>query len=194
MRTPAASEPAGATMPPGWSVALRTKSAAETRALAAAIAEHACPGDLYLLVGGLGAGKTVFAQGFAKGLGVEQPITSPAFVLAREYRCTRSAYGVATLVHADVYRLDRTLEIAELGLAELLDDGAVALVEWGDVAMPVLGGEALSVQISAPGTGEEPETSDEEQRRDIVVAGLGRSWEDRADELQRALDPFRRSA
>ena len=97
------------------------------------------PGDVLLLSGDLGAGKTTFAQGFGRALGIDEPITSPTFTLVRQYEMTAGATGVRMLLHADVYRLDHLGEIADLGLGQLVEDGGVALVEWGDAAEPVLG-------------------------------------------------------
>ena len=140
---------------PSWSVTVRTESAEGTRALASALAACCGPGDVVLLVGGLGAGKTTFAQGFARGLGIAGPVTSPTFTLVRQYPVPPGA-PVAQLVHADVYRLESLAEVADLGLAELLEPtapgtGAVALVEWGDVAAPVLGDDGLTVTLRPPG-------------------------------------------
>jgi tRNA threonylcarbamoyladenosine biosynthesis protein TsaE len=131
-----------------------TATAEDTAALAAALAALARPGDVILLVGGLGAGKTTFARGFARALGVEGPVTSPTFTLVREYEC---GGPVRRLLHADLYRLDTLGELADLGLGEpdeLAADGAVALVEWGDVGAEVLGDGALTVAIEPAGDGE----------------------------------------
>jgi tRNA threonylcarbamoyladenosine biosynthesis protein TsaE len=127
------------------------------------------------LVGGLGAGKTTFAQGFAAGLGVVGPVTSPTFTLVRQYPCD-GRRGVTELLHADVYRLDHLREVEDLGLPELVERSAVALVEWGDAAAPVLGADPLTVTLTV-GPGEE--------RRVTVRAGP--QWSDRRAELQRAL-------
>lgn len=130
-----------------WHVTTTTASPEETRRLAAALATVARRGDVVVLAGTLGAGKTTFAQGFARGLGVDGPVTSPTFTLVRQYPC-----ALGHLLHADVYRLDRLVEVSDLGLGELVDEG-VALVEWGDVAIPVLGPVAWTVTLEAePGT------------------------------------------
>ena len=84
------------------------------------------------------AGKTAFAQGFAAALGVEGPVTSPTFTLVRQYRCG-PASPVELLIHADVYRTGSLGEVVDLALAELVEERAVALVEWGDMAAPALG-------------------------------------------------------
>jgi tRNA threonylcarbamoyladenosine biosynthesis protein TsaE len=131
---------------------LRTDGADATRALAGRVARVCLPGDVLLLSGDLGAGKTTFAQGFGAALGVTEPVTSPTFTLVRQYPVAGAgagAGGVRTLVHADVWRLDHLHEIVDLGLGELVEDGAVALVEWGDAAGPVLGQDALAVELAA---------------------------------------------
>ena len=151
---------------------------AETRALAAALAEICRAGDVVLLVGDLGAGKTTFAQGFGRALGISEPVTSPTFTLVRRYPLDEpgspvAARGIRGLVHVDVYRLDTLGEIADLGLAESIEDGGVALVEWGDVAEGVLGAEWVSVRF---------EILDDERRR-ITVTGNGPSWSARWQRL-----------
>ena len=109
-------------------------------------------------MGDLGAGKTAFAQGFAAALGVEGPVTSPTFALVRQYRCAESA-PVATLIHADVYRTGGLGEVVELALAELVEERAVALVEWGELAAPALGDDALEVSLELREATVEPDAS-----------------------------------
>jgi tRNA threonylcarbamoyladenosine biosynthesis protein TsaE len=155
---------------------LVTKSAEDTKELAGAVAGLACAGDVLLLVGDLGTGKTTFAQGFGQGLGVGEPITSPTFVLVRSYR------GRLEMHHADVYRLDQLQEVVDLGLPELLDEGGVALIEWGDMAAPALRPEFLEVRITAP-------SGDDERR--IELCPVGRDWMRRAASLELAVDRWR---
>ena len=146
---------------------LASGSAEATRGVAGALAPLCLPGDVVLLVGDLGAGKTTFAQGFGVALGVAEPVTSPTFTLVRQYPVAGPG-PVRTLLHADVYRLDHLHEIVDLGLGELVEDGAVALVEWGDLAEPVLGAGSLAVELD-PG-------SDDTARRITVSSrrpGLG---------------------
>jgi len=100
-----------------------TKSADDTRALAAELAAVARPGDLLLLAGDLGAGKTTFVQGFGKALRVEDAITSPTFVIVHTYQ------GAFPIVHVDAYRLEHLQELLDLGLGELLDHEGVTLIE-----------------------------------------------------------------
>ena len=121
-------------------IVARTSSAAATAELARALSELARPADLVLLSGDLGAGKTTFTQGFGRGLGVSEQITSPTFTLVRSYR------GRLGLHHLDVYRLGLE-EVHDLGLNELLDEDAVTLIEWGDTIIPVVGPDRLEIRI-----------------------------------------------
>ena len=134
-----------------------------------------------LLIGDLGAGKTVFAQGFAAALGVAGPVTSPTFALVRHYRCGPGS-PVAGLLHADVYRTGSVGEVVDLALAELVEEDAVALVEWGDLAAPALGDSTLEVTLLAPDPLVAPD------HRVVTVVGRGR-WADRADDVAAALAP-----
>lgn len=102
-----------------------TSSAAETEAAAERLAPHLRQGDLLLLEGPLGAGKTTFVRGLARGLGSKADVMSPTFQLVRVYDAR------LPLAHADLYRLEKSSDLADLGLDELLDEG-VLVVEWGD--------------------------------------------------------------
>ena len=150
-----------------WPVAWTSESPQETRTLAGRVAGLCRPGDVVLLVGDLGAGKTVFAQGFAAALGVPGPVTSPTFALVRQYRCGADS-PVGLLIHADVYRTGSLHEVADLALAELVEEDAVALVEWGDLAAPALGASALEITLTAPDPVGAPE------RRVLTLVGRGR--------------------
>jgi tRNA threonylcarbamoyladenosine biosynthesis protein TsaE len=178
-----------------WSFEVRSEGADDTRALAGRLAELCRPGDVVLLVGGLGAGKTTFAQGFARALGVVGPVTSPTFTLVRQYPCHGTA--ISTLLHADVYRLDSLAEVADLGLAELVEDEAVAVVEWGDAAAPVLGDSAVVVSFELEGSSARsggPDSSggrvvDGDDVRVLRISGKGPGWADRGEAVASALDP-----
>jgi len=168
-----------------WVLTTESSSADETRRLAGVLAPLCRPGDLVLLTGGLGAGKTVFAQGFAAALGVEGPVTSPTFTLVHQYACAPNPAGIEQLVHADLYRLDTLVEVFDLALPELVDDDAVGLVEWGEVAAPALGASALHVRLSpidsATGDGDD-------NRRAVTIAGEGPAWADRQSLVAAALE------
>ena len=104
---------------------LVTASPAETEAAGEALGSRLSVGDVVLLVGELGAGKTTFVRGVARGAGSTAPVASPTFQLVRVYP------GRLQLAHIDLYRIEKAPELAELGLDELADQGAV-LIEWGD--------------------------------------------------------------
>lgn len=150
----------------------RTTSAEQTAAFAAALAELASSGDLIVLSGDLGAGKTAFAKGFGAALDISEPITSPTFTLVREYR------GRLKMYHLDVYRLDQIEEALDLGLAELLDDDAVTLIEWGEAILPALPPEYLEVRL---------ELGDDDDERLIELAMIGRRWAARSGGIAQAV-------
>jgi tRNA threonylcarbamoyladenosine biosynthesis protein TsaE len=115
----------------------------DTQELAARLAGQLRPGDVVLLGWELGAGKTTFTQGVARALGVTEVVTSPTFTLVREYP-TPSGFR---LLHADVYRLEQLQEILDLALPEHVEDGACALIEWGERAAPALAPDYLAVRL-----------------------------------------------
>lgn len=112
-------------------VTVRCVSEDATRRCAVALARHAAPGHLVVLTGGLGAGKTTFAKAYAAALGVNEAVTSPSYTLVHHYRCGPGA-PVDALLHADLWRLRDSGEVADLALDEPLDEGAAAIVEWGE--------------------------------------------------------------
>ena len=156
-------------------ITARTKSLDDTRALAGELAGLARPGDLILLAGDMGSGKTSFVQGFARALGITEPVTSPTFTLVREYE------GRLPVVHVDVYRLDHLQELVDLGIAELLDEGGVMLVEWGDVVGPALPADALECRL---------DFGDGDDERRIRLRPIGTHWARRMPRLREALEPW----
>ena len=104
-------------------------------------------GDIVLLSGTLGAGKTTFVKGVAKGLGVSERVTSPTFTMVREHECSNDL-GITTLHHCDVYRVETLDEVLDLALGELVEDSAVALVEWGELAASVFGRDVMTIEFS----------------------------------------------
>lgn len=103
---------------------LISRSAEDTESAGCELAKKLETGDLVLLEGELGAGKTTFVRGLARGLGCRERVQSPTFQLVRVY------HGRLQLAHVDLYRLERTEDLGELGLGDLLEDGVV-VVEWG---------------------------------------------------------------
>jgi tRNA threonylcarbamoyladenosine biosynthesis protein TsaE len=116
----------------------RTTSAEQTEALGAALAVDLRPGDVVLVVGDLGAGKTTFVRGAARALGVDEPVTSPTFTIGARY------HGRVPVAHLDLFRLGGDLEGEDPGLLEdYLTPDAVVFVEWPDAAAPELEGRRL---------------------------------------------------
>jgi tRNA threonylcarbamoyladenosine biosynthesis protein TsaE len=121
---------------------VRTDRLEATQAVGEALADLVQPGDLVLLSGEMGAGKTALTQGLGRGLGVTDRITSPTFTIAHEYA------GRLTVHHLDVYRLEHLNEALDVGLSEILDDGSLVVIEWGDAIVPVLPRDFLEVRLA----------------------------------------------
>jgi tRNA threonylcarbamoyladenosine biosynthesis protein TsaE len=117
-------------------------SADEMRALGESFGRAARPGDVLALAGDLGAGKTVFVQGLAAGLGYPGAVTSPTFTLIHIYEG-----GRLTLFHADLYRLDREEELEDVGLDDIFRQDGVAVVEWADKFPAALPRERRDIRI-----------------------------------------------
>ena len=124
-----------------------TRSEAETRAVGEALGRRLGPGDVVCLVGPLGAGKTTLAQGLARGLGVEEVVNSPTFVLMNEHR------GRLPLYHVDAYRLDDPEEALAAGLLDERQAGGVTVVEWADRLGDWLPDERLEIKLIPEGAG-----------------------------------------
>jgi tRNA threonylcarbamoyladenosine biosynthesis protein TsaE len=165
-------------------LAARTWSVEETRALAGSLAVLAQPGDLILLSGDLGAGKTAFVQGFGRALGVDEPITSPTFVLAQRYEGVQDDRNLV-IHHLDVYRLDQLSEFHDLGVGELLDEDGLVLIEWGDAVVPALPGEYMHEYLGIRLT-----FGDDADQRDLVLHPVGARWSARREQLAKAIDPW----
>lgn len=134
----------------------------DTRAVARKLAACLAPGDVVVLSGGLGAGKTLFASGVAAGLGVDEQVVSPSFVLVRQYRS-----GFLPLVHADVYRLSSVNEFDDLDVFEMASEG-VLIIEWGDAVESLLPREHLRVVFEVRA----------DESRDLRIIGTP-SWAER---------------
>lgn len=126
--------------------------AAATEAAGEAFAAILRPGDVVLLSGPLGAGKTTFVKGVARGLGVVERVTSPTFTIVRPHACHNDR-GIEVLHHADVYRVASLDEVYDLGLGELVEESAVAIVEWGELAAPAFGEDVVHVTFVDEGEG-----------------------------------------
>jgi tRNA threonylcarbamoyladenosine biosynthesis protein TsaE len=150
---------------------MRLSTVEETRAFGERLAGVLRPGDLVILVGPLGAGKTALAQGIGYGLGVAVPVTSPTFVIARVHHG-----GRVPLVHVDAYRLgtvaDPRAEVDDLDLDASVDD-SVTVVEWGEGMVEQLADAHLEVRLDRR----------EDDSREVVLRGCGGDWERRVTGL-----------
>jgi tRNA threonylcarbamoyladenosine biosynthesis protein TsaE len=150
--------------------------ARDMQALGEAIGALLQPGDVVALTGDLGAGKTTFVQGAARGLGVDgDQVTSPTFTLVKEYR------GRFPVYHLDVYRLDRIQEVIDLGFEELLDPDGVTFVEWGDAIEGLLPEDHLELSLR---------TASDNDTRTAAVSAAGRGWAGRWEHVEAAVAPW----
>jgi tRNA threonylcarbamoyladenosine biosynthesis protein TsaE len=145
--------------------------AAATRAFGRAVARILRAGDLVLVVGELGAGKTTFAQGVGEGLGVEGTVASPTFIIARAHRA--GSAGVP-LVHADAYRLGSLAELDDLDLDASIED-SVTLVEWGEGIAEALADSYLVVRLDR-GRGGAVEGDPDAGERSASIEAIGPRW------------------
>ncbi len=148
------------------SLALRSGTPAETRRIGARLGRLLRPGDVLLLQGELGVGKTMLTQGIGQGAKVQEPVKSSSFVLMNEY------HGRLTVYHADLYRLNDPLEVAELALEEVAAPG-VLIVEWPERAWQELPAEHLLVRIEEAGA----------RARTLTLEARGARYETLIDEL-----------
>ena len=144
------------------SLKLNSSSPEQTRLLGSYLGELARQGDVFLLTGELGTGKTCLVQGIAQGLGVTEHAFSPSFVLIREYR------GSLPLYHIDFYRLKHIEEIIDLGLEEYLYGDGVCAVEWAEKGTPALPEENLAIALDY--------TAGSETERSIVIEPKGERY------------------
>lgn len=181
---------------------------ADMRKLGESVAKIVREGDVLLLSGPLGAGKTTFAQGFGEGLKISEPIVSPTFTIARELHGAFADGKPATLIHVDAYRLggeafapgqdvvSRLLdELESLGLDEALEepgDGTVVLMEWGEQMAGVLASERLEVHIARPIQSNQTETSSQSNQTEVLTSDgerivtllpIGHDWQKRVASL-----------
>ncbi|WP_202613567.1 tRNA (adenosine(37)-N6)-threonylcarbamoyltransferase complex ATPase subunit type 1 TsaE [Ornithinimicrobium cerasi] len=141
----------------------------DTRALGARLGALLRAGDLVVLTGDLGAGKTTLTQGLAEGLGVRGPITSPTFVIARVHP---SLVGGPALVHVDAYRLGGEAELDDLDLDTSLEE-SVTVVEWGHGLAEHLAEELLELELQRSGT-----EDGDQQSRTVTLRPVGDRWRD----------------
>ena len=156
-------------------ISVRTSSVEETRDLASLLIKVFKAGDVVVLSGDLGAGKTAFTQVLGLALGIENPITSPTFTLANRYD------GELILNHLDVYRLEHLQEVEELGLSELIDSNSLTVIEWGDVISSVLTEGYLEISLNL---------GEEIGDRIVDFRPIGHKWLERESELVSLVSSF----
>ena len=127
-----------------------TRSADETERVGERLGRRLVPGDVVALSGELGAGKTCFIRGLARGLGVTQGVSSPTFVIVNQYT------GRMPVFHIDAYRTESLTELLDIGFDEYVSGDSVTVIEWSDKLEPLLPSGAIRVRIS--GLGDEPRT------------------------------------
>ncbi|MSQ12085.1 MAG: tRNA (adenosine(37)-N6)-threonylcarbamoyltransferase complex ATPase subunit type 1 TsaE [Dehalococcoidia bacterium] len=146
----------------------------ETHRIGRALGENAQAGDVILLIGDLGTGKTTLTQGIAAGLGITTPVRSPTFVLVTQHQ------GRLTLYHADLYRVDRPLEALELGLEDYFQDSGVCVIEWAEKAPEAFPDQHLTVHLAHTG----------EETRGLVFESHGHRYEQMLSALAAELRPI----
>ncbi|MHA7153827.1 tRNA (adenosine(37)-N6)-threonylcarbamoyltransferase complex ATPase subunit type 1 TsaE [Arthrobacter sp. TMN-50] len=165
-----------------WKRSFTVQSAAELQRFATALGVDLVAGDLLILSGSLGAGKTTFTQGLGQGLGVRSGIISPTFVLVRVHP---SLTGGPALVHADAYRLESPADIDDLDLESSMDSG-VTVVEWGAGRVEHLAESRLNIHLERPSRAGSPEQDggldddgelyDDDEPRRVLIEGFGPRW------------------
>ena len=121
---------------------IETNSPQETKELGKKMAERAKPGDAFTLVGDLGVGKTVFTQGIAEGLGIDEPVNSPTFTIVQEYESGRMPF-----YHFDVYRIGDPEEMDEIGFDDYIYGDGLCLIEWADLIEEILPEKRVAIRI-----------------------------------------------
>ena len=135
-----------------------TNSAAETEALGTRLAQRLSGGEVIAYTGDLGAGKTAFTRGLARGLGITERVTSPTFTIVNEYDS-----GRLPLFHFDMYRLGSSDELFDIGWEDYLARGGVCAVEWSEIVEDAIEGDVIRVDIKNPGG---------DDRREITITGV----------------------
>ena len=121
---------------------IETNSPQETKELGKKMAERAKPGDVFTLVGDLGVGKTVFTQGIAEGLAIDEPVNSPTFTIVQEYESGRMPF-----YHFDVYRIGDPEEMDEIGFDDYIYGDGLCLIEWADLIEEILPEKRVAIRI-----------------------------------------------
>lgn len=175
----------------GRQLELITTTPEETKLLAGRLAAVLRPGDVVALTGEVGAGKTCFVQGAAAALGVTDRVTSPSFVLRKQY-----VGDELEVLHLDVYRLESLQEVLDIGFLEASDDHVLTFVEWGDAMAPLLPEEHLEVEMRLPpldegGLAAAASAGDwAAEPRTVILTPHGHDWSRRLVDVMPDLRPW----
>ncbi len=146
---------------------IKTNSAEETEKLGRLIGESLIGGEIIAMTGDLGAGKTTMTKSLAKGLDIDEHITSPTFTIVNEYD------GRLKLFHFDVYRIEDIEEMYDLGYEEYFYSGGVCIIEWANLIKEILPEDIINIEISTL----------DEGKREIVISGKGEKFDHLVKEL-----------
>ncbi len=165
---------------------VRTRSVTQTRAVAHALASVLRAGDVVVLSGDLGAGKTAFVQGACAALGVVDPVTSPTFTIMHEY------HAPVPVLHVDLYRIDTVNELHDLGFDEIVDGDHITFIEWGDRFAAALPPDHVVIELELPPAGDggaaDAEVDDRSADDRIVrVHAHGSGWHTRSRSIATSL-------
>ena len=151
---------------------LRSYGANHTGLLGELLGRHAEPGDVFLLVGDLGSGKTRLTKGIAKGLDIEEEIRSPTFVLVTSH------FGRIPLYHIDLYRLDYVAEVLDIGLEDYMGADGVSAIEWADRAIEAFNHDVLRIDFKYDGV----------RSRSITLNPIGQRYVDLLSKVRESID------
>ena len=152
-----------------------SRSPADTEAIAGDLGRHFVAGDIVVLTGELGGGKTAFVRGATRALGSDDLVTSPTFAIAQEYDAPTK------ILHIDCYRIDRVQELHDIGFSEMLEDGSIAFIEWGELARPVLPPRFMTITF----------TLGVEDRDRSLAFEIHGDWSDRLAAIESSLERWR---
>lgn len=147
---------------------IHSNSVKDTAGVAEEMAAVVKAGDIILLCGDLGAGKTVFVQAFTKALGCHEEATSPSFTLLKEYRAAHNQ-----IFHFDAYRLEGIRDFIDLGYRDYLFDEGISIIEWGEKIETLVGDDYLVIKIVLT----------DETNREITIIPHGKKWDERIERL-----------
>lgn len=162
---------------------ITSANVSQTQLIATVLAENSPAGLCIVLSGDLGAGKTHFAQGFARGLGIERPVASPTFNLVLQYE-----EGRLPLYHFDLYRLERESELEDIDFYGLVEGEGISLVEWGEKFAPAL--EEADIHVTIKSIGEDSDCEQCVGQREIVCEPLSEVGESVLEKVRQMIDTF----